>query len=166
MHKPDYRHSGYLSNCIERDRLRKNIPQAVKILKAHKFDAIAFRGLSGTLVGPLLAYLLNKTVLAVRKPHELKRSNSHGYYQVEGDIAAGKYVIVDDFVSSGDTVREIIIEIHESAPRAICIGVLLIGGYAPRIAMKTVRNLVQETPGERSALEELISNPEYQDIIS
>jgi adenine/guanine phosphoribosyltransferase-like PRPP-binding protein len=158
MHTPEYRHSGYFSRCIERDRLRETIPQAVKILKKHKFDAIAFRGLSGALVGPLLAYLLKKTVIAVRKPADLH--SSHGYYMVEGDTSAQKYVIVDDFICSGETAAVIIMEIFNTAPHAQCVGILSVDHPAPRF--ETVR----EVANNACFVRKLAADPRYQGIIS
>jgi hypothetical protein len=68
-----------------------------------EFDAIAFRGLSGTLVAPLVACRLNKRMIAVRKGE-----NTHSSHSAEGLAnEPTRYVIVDDLIDSGGTVDSI-----------------------------------------------------------
>ena len=87
---------GYISKTLKRSKL--------------EFDTIAVRGMSGALIGPTLAYVLDKHLLVIRKDGE----NTHSSYKVEGNVNARKVLIVDDFVSTGDTVQHIIdkIETH------------------------------------------------------
>lgn len=120
MHSPRYSHCQYLDFALETKRLRKSIALAVKALKFFEFDAIAFRGMSGAMIAPMLALRLDKTLIMVRK----NPSDSHSGLRVEGDKAARRYVIVDDFVSMGDTACEIIKQVNGWAPEAECIGVL------------------------------------------
>jgi len=87
-------------------------------LTMHEFDAIAFRGLSGALLAPIVALQMGKTLIAVRKGE-----STHSSRDVEGDYGARRYVIIDDIVSSGDTVRAIIADIKTENPEAYCIGV-------------------------------------------
>lgn len=74
-----------------------------------------------------LAVMLNKPLIHVRK------SKGHSKRMVEGYYGAKTYVIVDDFIESGKTLREIknhIIKAHKNmqmkAPR--CIAVVLYNG--------------------------------------
>jgi len=82
---------------------------AAKILaEAPTAQAIAFRGFSGAMVAPIVAYKLGLNPIGIRKPNE----GSHGgstksRLTLEGHRVE-RYVIVDDFVLSGDTVRKII----------------------------------------------------------
>jgi hypothetical protein len=98
--------SEYLGQALQRRWRSELINQLVTFLqdKSHLFDAIAFRGMSGALIGPVLADRLDKKLIMVRKPTD---GESHSRMTVEGE-KADRYIIVDDFVSSGSTVRAII----------------------------------------------------------
>jgi len=107
-HVPEYVHGGYSFEGIERAATDAMIPNAVKMLtrwqkKYGEFDAIAFRGMSGAMVAPILAHLLGKTLIMVRKGE-----NCHSCHGVEGDAGADSYIIVDDFLSTGDTIEQIV----------------------------------------------------------
>lgn len=101
-------------------------------LSFHHFDAIAFSGLSGALVAPILAMEMNKTLLCVRRKGEAFdlgdvcdcTRQSHSGRMVEGDKTARSYVIVDDFTSTGKTTTHIFDEIFSFNPWAACIGIL------------------------------------------
>ena len=110
-------HLDYLINTKE---LKKTVKKSLEFIRKNKlqdtFDAIAFRGLSGALIAPILASRLDKTLIAVRKHKTCEKcgnSTAHSYRTVEGNLGANRYIIVDDFVSSGVTVRTIIKSIAE-----------------------------------------------------
>jgi len=111
--------AGHLEKGLDPTKRQETVQICVNILKHYEFDAIAFRGLSGALFAPTVAMLMDKSLLAVRKDEQ-----SHSFRMVEGDHAAGRYVILDDFISSGETVRNIVEEIHNVMPWAQCIGIL------------------------------------------
>lgn len=94
------------------------------------FEAFAYRGQSGALVAPILSVMLNKYLLCVRKPGE----DSHSTREVEGLQTACNYVIVDDFVSSGDTAIKIQQAVYRMNPGSICVGLILYkrGEWVPR----------------------------------
>lgn len=112
---------GYLRHLMPGADLRTTIRLAKKSLRPIKdqFDAIAVRGVSGLLSGPILALALNKGLIVVRKDKEPR----HSHNMVEGDKSAAKYVIVDDLIDSGETVKEIIENVYRWS-QAECIGVL------------------------------------------
>lgn len=114
----DIQCAGHLERGLDPDLRRQTVEDVIRILRPLDFDAIAFRGLSGALIAPTVAMLMGKTLLAVRKPEEQR----HSYRMVEGDYAARRYVIIDDMVSSGDTLRAIWSEINRVMPHAECIG--------------------------------------------
>ena len=87
--------------------------------RAVEFDAFACRGLSGMLVAPIVAVEMHKTLLVVRKSD----TDNHSSRMVEGDVGARRYVIVDDLISSGSTVKAIIKEIREVSD-AKCVGII------------------------------------------
>lgn len=88
-----------------------------------KFDAIAARGLSGFLFAPIVAMTLNKTLLVVRKGE-----SCHSGRTVEGDVGARSYIIIDDFISSGNTVAATVNDIAEAVPLAVCVGMVHYSG--------------------------------------
>jgi adenine/guanine phosphoribosyltransferase-like PRPP-binding protein len=84
--------------------LEKNVRCVTTGLRYHasEFDFIAVSGMSGVVVGAPAALRLHKPLVIVRKESD---QNTHhvggtiiGYMQLHG-----RYVIVDDFVSSGRT---------------------------------------------------------------
>lgn len=85
------------------------------------FDSIAFMGMSGALIVPTVADKLNKFMLLVRKNYERR----HSCLQVEGYLNSKRYLIIDDIISSGMTIRSIVEKIHKATKgKAKCIGVL------------------------------------------
>jgi hypothetical protein len=119
-HTPNFDHAGYMRAVVITDNLRQNVKNCVRALRKMEFDAIAFRGMSGALLAPAVALSMKKNLLMVRKPAD----DSHSMMMVEGDKAARRYVIIDDLISTGATVRTIFKEIREFAPQAECIGCL------------------------------------------
>jgi adenine/guanine phosphoribosyltransferase-like PRPP-binding protein len=119
-YKPVLVHANYLRYLMPVNELRKSVEAAVRVLGRKRFDSIAFRGMSGALIAPAVAVRLKKSLILVRK----KKDDSHGGRDVEGNKASRRYVIIDDFISSGDTVCEIKKNIKAFAPNATCIGTL------------------------------------------
>jgi len=115
-------------------RVVKNLE---KLQKKVKFDAIAFRGMSGAAIAYPVSAIAGYHLIGVRK-----RRKSHGG-NVEGSENRNirRYIILDDFVAGGDTVRAIVRAVEkeqsyydeEDFPK--CVGVAL---YAP-ISGNTVR---------------------------
>ena len=135
-HRADYRNASWLDNVLHRDRQRVTVRKAIKALRGKKFDAIAFRGLSGTLIGPLLAFKLNRTMLAVRK----RKGEGHSGLMVEGDAGAGTYIIVDDFIQTARTVRSIIEEVKDfTEGEARCVGIYLTS--SPKMGLQKMDKL-------------------------
>lgn len=82
------------------------------------FDSIACSGISGFLMVPQVAELLNKNIVIVRKTVE----DTYSEFLIEG-VAPTRYIIVDDLICSGNTVKHILKTIKEEHPRAVCMGV-------------------------------------------
>jgi len=119
-HTPQIDSVYYLRKMLNPETFKEYLPKALEILGRYQFDAIAFRGTSGALVGIPLAHLLDKTMLVVRKSGE----DSHSGSAVEGDRGAYRYIIADDIISSGATVWAIVQAVKKFAPHAECIGTL------------------------------------------
>lgn len=105
----------------------------VVLRKELNFDAIAFTGSSGCAIAFHLAVQHKIPLIYVRKPDE----KSHGdRIECNSSVDIQRYLIVDDFVFSGDTITSIVITIqklvppqhrspdepYQSAPK--CVGVL------------------------------------------
>jgi orotate phosphoribosyltransferase len=110
-----------------------NLRQAASIL-LRKLDVntIAFSGSSGCAAAFSIACGLPVGLCYVRKPSE--KSESHGN-EVEATTEFMRYIIVDDFVASGNTVRRIDSAIRETAKRLytkydvpVCVGILTFDG--------------------------------------
>lgn len=84
---------------------------------ANTFDSIACCGVSGLLVVPQIAELLNKNIVIIRKPDEKRYSD----FYMEG-VAPFRYIVVDDLICSGDTFKWIRQAIYEDTPKAQCVG--------------------------------------------
>jgi adenine/guanine phosphoribosyltransferase-like PRPP-binding protein len=121
--KCEYHGSSHIKQFINPKSLKKHIRNAVKALKeidkVTPFDTIAFCGVSGCLIGPLLATSLKKEMIVVRKP----RDDRHSSYEVEGNADVKNYIIVDDLISSGDTMSHVKSSIERELTKfAICLG--------------------------------------------
>lgn len=84
---------------------------------AKEFDSIACCGVSGLMVVPQIAELLNKNILIIRK-----NDKRYSEFRTEG-VAPVRYVVIDDLICSGTTVKNITGIIKEEYPRARCLGV-------------------------------------------
>lgn len=105
------RGSNYITKFLDPKTLLLVQSGAVKLLTdfgLDNFDAIAFCGISGALVAPAVAAMLDKELIVVRK----RQDSSHSQEIVEGPYTTKKYVIIDDLVESGKTARIMIENIH------------------------------------------------------
>lgn len=90
------------------------------------FQAIAVRGFSSSFVSAPIATTLKKNLIIVRKSAE----GHHSHMQVEGYHSPKskrlKYIIVDDFISTGKTIATIVKDVHDIwDQKSICTGVFL-----------------------------------------
>jgi len=109
-------------------RIEKIIESARMKLAGIEFDSFAFRGMSGALIASVLAREMKKTLIMVRK------ESSHSMRSVEGDFGAKRYVIIDDFIESGDTCVEIVREITSKINGGIeCAAIAL---YQHKVAVR------------------------------
>ena len=87
------------------------VDRTVSIISEFKekndFDAIVFSGYSGSALAFCLSYLLRVPIVCVRKENE----SSHCSLICEG-ICPKKYIIVDDFIDQGKTIKRIKKEIN------------------------------------------------------
>ncbi len=83
-----------------------------------QFDTIACCGTSGLLVVPQISEILKKNILVIRKKHEKRYSP----FEYEG-VVPKNYIIIDDLICSGQTVKHILNTISRECSRSNCIGV-------------------------------------------
>lgn len=103
----------YLRGLFLPHSFQAKVSHAVCILSRFglsRFDRIAFSGMSGAMIAPAVACELGKTLVMVRKSSD----KTHSSFKVEGELLRGNYVIIDDQISSGRTVRRIQQQIHEA----------------------------------------------------
>ena len=100
-------HTGYLTDCFKnRKTTIETIVTRLKYLmkkKGLKFDAIAFTGMSGGLMAPTVADALGVGLMAIRKD----QSSPHTSLKVEATPECYEYIILDDMISTGDTINKI-----------------------------------------------------------
>jgi adenine/guanine phosphoribosyltransferase-like PRPP-binding protein len=97
------------------------------------FDSIACCGTSGLMVVPQVAELLNKNILLIRKKNEKCYSD----FAIEG-VSPFRYIILDDLICSGNTVRHIQRTISDEHERARCVGLYC---YMPEECSYNIDNL-------------------------
>ena len=84
-----------------------------------QFDGLVCTGVSGLLMAPTLADRLHCPLLVVRKA-----DGHHSDLPIEGYHAGDRYVLVDDFVSTGATVQRVAIQLAKLSPSVHLVGVL------------------------------------------
>jgi adenine/guanine phosphoribosyltransferase-like PRPP-binding protein len=114
----------YIDALFDPAKFAAIVDRTCKALSSLTFDTIVFRGFSGALVGPLVALQLGKRMALVRKQGDA----AHSDQIVEGAID-GKYIILDDFIDTGETVRKIVMAVkidpYKHTTSAECVGVYM-----------------------------------------
>ena len=119
-------HSNYLANIFDskvyKTKVDTTVDQVCIMLEDSKyiFDAIAFSGESGGAIAYPLSYLTELYLICVRK----EGTNTHGQALEAGYWQKG-YVIVDDQISTGATMRRIIDGVKALRPESMCQGIVL-----------------------------------------
>jgi hypothetical protein len=120
---PEYRHADYL-DILRPEKMRTLVEQSVDALSrkegAPEFDTVAFTGASGFLIAPQVALALGKQMIMVRK-----EETDHSPYRVEGYAQSERYIMLDDFLATGSTLKRAITSIKGAFPRARCVGFYL-----------------------------------------
>jgi adenine/guanine phosphoribosyltransferase-like PRPP-binding protein len=114
------------------------VMRAARVLGPKQFDALAFCGNSGAMIGPAVATAISRQMILVRKPVD-----DHYYERVETTLrkdATFTYAIIDDFVASGATVKYIKEQIAALYPKARWVGVYEYERDADRLTRALYRN--------------------------
>ena len=108
-------HTCHVLNHKERNSII--IKAVCKLRKiTDSFDSIACCGISGLMVVPQIAELLNKHIIIVRK-----QEKCYSEFRTEG-VAPFRYIIVDDLICSGQTIKNIKKTLKEEYARSHCVG--------------------------------------------
>ncbi len=114
----------YLSRIFDPRKFQivlNNLIKSIKLFKKkNKFDCIAFRGMSGAGAAFPVAAALNIPLLMCRKDDQ-----SHANRKVEGFIYTKKYIIIDDFIVSGETINSINKNISKLSSQSELVGIFL-----------------------------------------
>ena len=110
-------HTGLLLNHKVRNKIVMECVGRLRSIEA--LDSIVVCGTSGLLVGPQVSEILNLNLVIVRKPNET--SSSYSDFDVEGTHPS-RYIILDDLICSGKTVRNILRAINSEYYRVECLG--------------------------------------------
>jgi Phosphoribosyl transferase domain len=130
----------HLRRAIPRVEVDNIIRHFVPVLKEFEtnhgaFDTFAFCGMSGALIAPILAHLMEKELLMVRKNGGDDGSNAaRGGFYVEGFVRARRIIVVDDLIGAGTTMVNIRKGITAKCPEAKFVAMLLYENYGmPRL---------------------------------
>jgi len=99
-------------------KIIKSTKSKIKQLRreGHSIGALAFRGQSGAAIAYALKYEMGIPVICVRK----NSHDTHGFNVEHPGHDIKNYLIVDDFISSGATVRAIM----KALPYHNCVGMI------------------------------------------
>jgi len=125
--------SSYLQPIVDPKKFKTLVRESrlmlTKIKRRTPFDVMVCRGLSGSSVAFALSYLTGIPVIYVRKPG----ATTHGTpIEVDHKINFSanhpiRYLIVDDLISSGDTMQSIYNDMnnHIGENKILCVGIFL-----------------------------------------
>lgn len=99
-------HTVYLNEALGLKQRKQTVKKLCECIKKSgiKFDSIAFTGMSGALIAPLVAYKLKKNLVMVRKPSD----KNHSSMTVEAENVGKRYIIIDDLIFSGKTIINLV----------------------------------------------------------
>lgn len=138
--KSDYLHSVYNVSTFS-VTVKKSIEVARQMMKEIPFDSIAFSGTSGAALAYILSAELHIPLMCIRK----KLESSHftdgrdpDAILLEGYTQSKRYIFVDDFITSGATLKRVKAEIARSDAAlrktpSVCIGALLYAAVTPSL---------------------------------
>lgn len=128
--------SSYLGEVFEPGKLGGLVQRVHDAIVEHfgepgpegKWDAIAFRGTSGSAAAFPLAAIHGWPLVHVRKPGASAHNSDS-----EGIVGVSRFLIVDDFISSGDTIRRIVHDLRKKEnsllwPDPKIVGIVLFDG--------------------------------------
>jgi orotate phosphoribosyltransferase-like protein len=111
----------------EFSRVIKQASTAFKKLRTTlQFDAIAFTGSSGAAIAFPLMVEHKIPIIYVRKPRE---SSHGGKIEYTSDIDISRYLIVDDFIDTGSTIKRVHADIAKWSKERQCLAPECVGVF-------------------------------------
>lgn len=132
--------SSYFGPALARKHRHEIVKQALKDLRPHRdeFDSVVYRGNSGAVIAPIIAYLMNKHLIVCRKNEQ-----QHSSYMMEGKLEIEKVLFIDDFIGQGNTLQEVVKKLQEFQPLAKVVGVYT---YLRSESVWSVENKIMNIP--------------------
>lgn len=114
------RAAGYMDTVFRPQVRRERLTKVLRQIRSSKvkFDAILVMGVSGTVMGAMLADRLKLPLCVVRKDDR----DSHSGDFFEGVRGVKRYLFVDDLISSGRTLARAQYVMWQFNPTAVCAG--------------------------------------------
>jgi adenine/guanine phosphoribosyltransferase-like PRPP-binding protein len=114
--------SGHMRPLLADNTRRRLIKVSLEMIKSarQEFDVIAYRGASGAVTASIIGHALRKPLILVRKDGD----KGHSTLKVEGPEWFRRYLIVDDFMSTGATYEAIRTALKDHCWDAECLGIL------------------------------------------
>jgi len=130
-------HTVYLKENFLRKEQDRTIRDMRKLIKNKniQFDGFLVTGVSGIIMGAIIARLCKKDLVVVRKKDE----SEHSPYPVENYNPDKKYIFLDDLIASGSTYRRCLSEcksLHDFRSKQG------FGGYSPLNHSKVIGKLL------------------------
>jgi len=125
--RSDYLSSVYNVNAFQ-DTVKATIKTAKKMMEKCQFDTIVFTGNSGSALAYILSAEMHIPLICLRREGEQShfvRDREDDDFLLEGSLDCKRYIIVDDFIVSGATIRRIAKAMHDGMETAKCVGILL-----------------------------------------
>ena len=109
--------SEYLKDVLEHRRITRTVKALVALIKHSQvqFSTIVFRGMSGALIAPIIAYKMHKQIAVARKTGD----GNHSSLALEGHSNFKHYIIIDDFIATGNTINTILNIVKKYNPHAL-----------------------------------------------
>ena len=127
---------------IEPVHLVRTVKETVQALRRLKrvlgFEQIVCTGISGQSIAWPVSYVTGIPVCVLRRKYE----RGHHGYDVENFKDDQKYIILDDFISEGNTVKHIIKSLKGQNPKALelCTGIYCYSpAYTDHVTVDWVR---------------------------
>lgn len=117
-------------HCISENQFKRVVKQTAtairRLQKLLEFNQIVCTGISGQSIAWPVGYVTDIPVAVVRR----KSERGHHGYKVENFSRYKRYIIIDDFICTGDTIRHMVQTINKeyADDGSQCVGVFC---YSP-----------------------------------
>lgn len=103
-------------------KFRQIVLFVARAMKQGKYDAIAGSGHSGLLLVGAVAARIGCRMIAVRKDDERPKGDSRSVNAALPRHGAVRYLFVDDFMCTGETLKRVELHVKSAFPNAVMAG--------------------------------------------